>query len=109
LASGQVAITIPARPDSAVDGRIRPGDAVQLLVTTTDKTRNEAHARLVLERAQVFEVGRDTPLSSSSASVESADNPRGAITSLTLAVSADEARQVAEARRTGELDILLLP
>jgi hypothetical protein len=34
---------------------------------------------------------------------------RGAITSVTLAVTADQARQLAEARRTGEMDIVLLP
>ena len=31
------------------------------------------------------------------------------IASVTLAVTADQARQLAEARRTGDLDILLLP
>jgi pilus assembly protein CpaB len=110
LASDQVAITIPARPDSAVDGKLRPGDAVQVLVTVADKTRNEAHARPVLERARVFDVGRDAPLSSaSSSSSDSANAARGAITSVTLAVTADQARQLAEARRTGEFDIVLLP
>jgi Flp pilus assembly protein CpaB len=110
LAPDQVAITIPARPDSAVDGKLRPGDAVQVLVTVADKTRNEAHARQVLERAQVFEVGRDVSLSSSSASSSDSTNAvRGAIASVTLAVTADQARQLAEARRTGELDIVLLP
>src|SRR5262245_29993915 len=54
LQSDQVAITIPARPDSAVDGRLRPGDGVQVLVTIVDKVHSEAHARLVLERAQVY-------------------------------------------------------
>jgi hypothetical protein len=34
---------------------------------------------------------------------------RGSITNVTLAVSADDARKLAEARRTGELDIILLP
>ena len=109
LAPDQVAITIPARPDSAVDGRLRPGDAVQVLVTVADKTRNEAHARQVLERALVFEVGHDVALSSSGASSDSATSAHGAITSLTLAVTPDQARQLAEARRTGELDIVLLP
>src|SRR5437016_1105074 len=56
LAADQVAITIPARPESAVDGRLRPGDNVQVLVTVIDKTRNEAHTRQVLDRAQVFDV-----------------------------------------------------
>ena len=110
LAPDQVAITIPARPDSAVDGRLRPGDSVQVLVTAADKTRNTAHTSQVLERAQVFEVGRETALSSSSAaSSDAADVGRGSIASVTLAVTANEARQLAEARRTGELDIVLLP
>src|SRR5207237_7177584 len=59
LAADQVAITIPTRPASAVDGRLRAGDRVQVLVTVADKARNEAHARQALERAQVCEVGRD--------------------------------------------------
>ncbi len=110
LAPDQVAITIPAKPDTAVDGRLRPGDAVQVLVTVTDKSRNEAHARQVLDRAQVFEVGRDVSLTSSSvAGSDSANAGRGTITSVTLAVTEDQARQLAEARRTGDLDVLLLP
>jgi len=110
LAPDQVAITIPARPDSAVDGRLRPGDSVQILVTVTDKTRNEAQAHAVIDRAQVFEVGHDVSLTSSSAvTSDSADASRGSIASVTLAVNLDQARQLAEARRVGELDILLLP
>ena len=109
LSADQVAITIPARPDSAVDGRLRPGDFVQVLVTVVDKTRSEAHARLVLDHAQVFEVGRDQSFGSSSLSVESDSGARGPITSVTLAVTAEQARQLAEARRSGELDVLLLP
>jgi Flp pilus assembly protein CpaB len=110
LAPDQVAITIPARPDSAVDGRLRPGDAVQVLVTVTDKGRGEVHTQAVLERAQVFEVGRDQSLATTtSASSSSADRAAGAITSLTLAVSADQARQLAQARRSGDLDVVLLP
>jgi Flp pilus assembly protein CpaB len=110
LAADQVAITIPARPDSAVDGHLQPGDLVQILVTVTDKSRNEAHTSEVLDRAQVFEVGRDAPLVSSGAPPSaSADAPRGTIATITLSVSVDQARQLAEARRTGELDVLLLP
>src|SRR6266851_2474313 len=101
LAADQVAMTIPARPDSAVDGRLRPGDSVQVLVTIADKSHNEAHARQVLERAQIFEVGRDAALVSSSTTSDSTDGVRGSITSVTLAVTADQARQLAEARRTG--------
>jgi len=109
LSAGQVAMTIPARPDSAVDGRLRPGDTVQVLVTVVDKTRNEAHTRQILDRAQVFEVGRDQSFGSSGTTAETDGLARGSIASVTLAISADQARQLAEARRTGELDVLLLP
>jgi Flp pilus assembly protein CpaB len=109
LAPNQVAITIPARPDSAVGGRLRPGDTVQVLVTVTDKSRNEARTRLVLDRARIFEVGREQAFGSSSLSAEADTRGRGSIASVTLAVTADQARQLAEARRTGELDVLLLP
>jgi len=108
LAADQVAITVPARPESAVDGRVRPGDVVQVLVTVSDKARGEARARLVLERAQVFGVGREQSMSGST-TTDTDGFARGAISSVTLAVSPDQARQLAEARRSGELDILLLP
>ncbi|MBV9322316.1 MAG: Flp pilus assembly protein CpaB [Chloroflexi bacterium] len=110
LAADQVAITIPAHPDTAVDGRLRPGDSVQVLVTVTDKDRNEAHARAVVDRAQVFEVGRDVSLASSAPSAtDFTDAKVGSIASVTLAVTVDQAQQLAEARRTGDLDIVLLP
>jgi Flp pilus assembly protein CpaB len=111
LTADQVAMTIPARPESAVDGRLRPGDLIQVLVTVVDKNKNEAHTRQVLDHAAVLEVGRDQSFSSSSvsSSADGAAGPAGSITSVTLAVNADQARQLAEARRTGELDVLLLP
>jgi Flp pilus assembly protein CpaB len=110
LAPDQVAITIPAHPDSAVDGRVQVGDWVQVLVTLVDKVRNEAHAHEVLQRVQVFEVGRDRSLIGPSVgSADAASSARGAITSLTLAVTSDQALQLAEARRSGELDVVLLP
>ncbi len=110
LAPDQVAITIPAKPDSAVDGRLRPGDPVQVLVTVVDKPKQEAHARLVLDRVQVFSVGREQSFSSSASSSSDQDGfARGAISTITLAVTPDQARQLAEARRIGELDVVLLP
>jgi Flp pilus assembly protein CpaB len=108
LAPDQVAMTIPAKPDSAVGGRLRPGDSVQVLLTVVDKGKGEARARLVLDRARVFEVGREQSFGSSSV-VDNDGAPRGAIATVTLAVSADQARQLAEARRTGDLDVILLP
>jgi Flp pilus assembly protein CpaB len=109
LSADQVAMTIPARPESAVDGRLRTGDTVLVLVTVIDKTRNEAHTRQILDRALVFEVGRDQSFGSSGTTTETDTLARGPIASVTLAITAEQARQLAEARRTGELDVLLLP
>ncbi|HEY3060632.1 MAG TPA: Flp pilus assembly protein CpaB [Chloroflexota bacterium] len=108
LGPDQVAMTIPAKPDSAVDGRLRPGDAVQVLVTVVDKARAEAHARLVLERVQVYSVGREQAFSSST-NADAEGFAHAAINSVTLAVTPQQARLLAEARRTGELDVVLLP
>jgi Flp pilus assembly protein CpaB len=107
LAPDQVAITIPARADSAVGGRLRPGDPVQVLVTTVDKSKGEARTRVVLDRASVFDVGRDQSGTSSGADAERVG--RGPMSSVTLTVTAEQARQLAEARRGGELDVVLLP
>ena len=109
LGPDQVAITIPARPENAVDGRLRPGDAVQVLVTVVDKTRAEAHARLVLDRVVVYGIGREQTSLTSSSSADADGAARGSISSVTLAVRPEEARLLAEARRIGELDIVLLP
>jgi Flp pilus assembly protein CpaB len=109
LAADQVAMTIPARPESAVDGRLRTGDTVQVLATSVDKARNEAHTRVVLERAQIFAVGREQSAGSSSISADGEGRSRTSITSVTLAVTAEQARKLAEARRSGDLDVLLLP
>jgi Flp pilus assembly protein CpaB len=110
LAPDQVAITIPARSDTAVSGRIRPGDTVQVLVTVGERNRTDVRTRLVLDRARVFDVGREQSSGAvSTGSSESDRSMRGSITNLTLAVTAEQARQLAEARRLGELDVLLLP
>jgi Flp pilus assembly protein CpaB len=108
LAPDQVAITIPAHPDSAANGRVRPGDIVQVLVTVGDKTRGDVHTRVVMDRARVFDVGREAPVGGSSAS-EAERAARAPIASVTLVASAEQARQLAEARRLGELDVVLLP
>jgi Flp pilus assembly protein CpaB len=109
LGADQVAITIPARPDSALDGRLHPGDNVQVLLTVTDKTRNEAHTRAILERAIVFDVGHDRSAGSSGFTSDTDPVRQGAITSVTLSVGVEQARQLAEARHSGELDLVLLP
>lgn len=111
----QLALTIPVSPEAAVGGRVRPGDAVLVLVTL-NKGKSDSRTALVLPRVTVYEVGYDDrsiavgSVASSSASAD-AGGPaaRGTLTSLTLLVNEEQALQLAQARWNGELDVALLP
>ena len=108
LRTGQVAITIPAKPGQRRGWPLQPGDGVQVLVTVVDGAAPRRTPALVLERARVYSVGRDEPLSVRLP--RATTRRRGApSTPLTLAVTPDQARALAEARRLGELDVVLLP
>jgi Flp pilus assembly protein CpaB len=96
-------------PETAAGGRIRPGDAVEVLVTT-NKGKPEARTTVVLARVMVYDVGyADRQLSVGTGS-NSADPAAlaGALRSVTLAVTEQEAIALAQARWSGELDVALL-
>src|SRR5687768_1275166 len=58
LQPDQLALTIPIRPDTAVGGRVRPGDYVQVLATS-GKGKPESETFVVVRRVRVHDVGRD--------------------------------------------------
>jgi pilus assembly protein CpaB len=111
FAPDQRAMTIAVSPETAVGGRIRPGDSVQVLVTT-NKGTPEAKTEVVLPRVTVFDVGYDQQLTvvgsmgSSDASQPSLGG--GSLKSVTLVVSEPEALALGRAKWNGELDVLLL-
>jgi Flp pilus assembly protein CpaB len=112
LAPGQLALTIPAGPATAVGGSIQAGDAVQVLLTT-DKGKPEARTVVVLPRATVYDVGYDERLTvvNTSGAAEAGGRAAapGPLSSLTLLVDQEQAVQLAQARWAGELDVALLP
>ncbi len=112
LEAGQLAMTVPIRPDTAVGGRIQAGDTVRVLLTT-NKGKPDSKTSVVLPRATVYEVGRDermTVVSTSGASDASArTGAQGAVSWLTLIVTPEQALTLAEARWNGDLDVALLP
>jgi len=117
LAADQLGAIIPVSPDTAPGLRVRPGDAVQVLVTL-DKGKAESHTDVVLERAVVLDVGYDERRSGPGpvpAAVGSAPGDglgrsgTGQPTTITLAVTQAEARRLATARWNGSLDVLSLP
>lgn len=109
LAAGRVALTVPVTPETAAGGRVRPGDAVLILVTT-NKGKPEAKTAVVLPRAMVYDVGYAERTLAVGTGSDSADPTAlaGALRSVTLAVTEPEAIAVAQARWSGELDVALL-
>lgn len=108
LAAGQVALTIPISPDTAVGGTLRVGDQVEVLLTT-NKGKPEARTTVVLPRVTVDNIGYAQTLAAvGTSSSDQAANP-GQVRWLTLLVSQDQAVQLAQAKWAGELDVALLP
>jgi hypothetical protein len=65
-----------------------------------------------VERAVVYDVGRDSaPSTGLGDPIDGSGDRanRGAISNVTLVVTQDQARDLTEARRAGDLDIALLP
>jgi Flp pilus assembly protein CpaB len=111
LEAGQLAMTVPIRPDTAVGGRIQVGDTVRVLLTT-NKGKTDSRTTVVLSRTTVYEVGRDdrvTAVSTSSSTGADRTTPQGPASWLTLVVTPEHAIALAEARWNGELDVALLP
>jgi Flp pilus assembly protein CpaB len=112
LGPDQVALTIPVKAETAVGGRVRPGDEVQVLLTT-NKGKPESRTTIVLPRVRVYDVGHDEHLTvvntSGSSDLSTRPEVRGPLSSLTLLVTQDQALQLAQARWNGELDVALLP
>jgi Flp pilus assembly protein CpaB len=112
LQPDQLALTIPIRPDTAVGGRVRPGDYVQVLATS-GKGKPESETFVVLRRVRVHDVGRDERVTvvNTAGAGETAPRPaaQGPVSTLTVVVTQDQALELARARWNGELDVALLP
>jgi pilus assembly protein CpaB len=114
LGPGQQAMTIPVKADNGAGGRLRPGDAVQVLVTT-DKGKPTSKTEIVIDQAIVYAVGKDerTRIVSSgggsSPDTTGGAGDAGTLASLTLVLTPDQAPALAHARWNGDLDVVLLP
>jgi Flp pilus assembly protein CpaB len=104
LGPDQMALTIGISPESAVGGQLRPGDAVQVLLTT-NKGTPAVHTMVVLPRATIYDVGYDQE----TVAVNTGGSDQRSISWLTLIVTPEEAVQLGQAKWAGELDVALLP
>ncbi len=103
LGPDQMALTIGISPESAVGGQLRPGDTVQVLLTT-DKGTPAVHTTVVLPRATIYDIGYDQE----TVVVNTRRSDRGSISWLTLIVTPEQAVQLGQAKWAGELDVALL-
>jgi Flp pilus assembly protein CpaB len=103
LGPDQMALTIGITPESAVGGQLRPGDAVQVLLTT-DKGTPAVHTTVVLPRATIYDIGYDQE----TVVVNTRRSDRGSVSWLTLIVTPEQAVQLGQAKWAGELDVALL-
>lgn len=113
LAPDHLAMTVPVAAVNAAGGRLQPGDAVQVLATFA-KGRPESRTAVILPRVTVHAVEYDERLavvntSASSTGAGVPDQVAGRLASVTLAVTQDQALQLAQAKWNGELDMVLLP
>lgn len=108
LGPGQLVMAIPIAPESAVGGTLRPGDEVEVLLTT-DKGKPEARTTVVLPRATVYDVGHNSTVGAVNVDVTNATFSQGPVRWLTLVISQDQAVNLAQAKWAGELDVALLP
>jgi Flp pilus assembly protein CpaB len=100
---GQMALTVGISAENAVGGELRPGDAVQVFLTTNPGTP-EAHTTVVLQRATIYAVGYDQYLRA----VDTGRSDQGPVSWLTLIITSDQALQLSQAKWAGEIDVALL-
>lgn len=111
LAADQGAMTVAVEAEVAAGGRLKPGDQVQVIVTL-DQGKPTARSEVVIERATVHAVGRDsqTRFAGATGSREGDSPDDGApLASVTLALTLDQRLALAQAKWGGAIDLVLLP
>jgi Flp pilus assembly protein CpaB len=103
LGRDEMELTIPVTAQTALDGRLQPGDTVAVLSTENKGTR-QAQTTVLIDQARVREVGYDPSSASDSTSTPTVASP-AAIHSVTLLLTRTQAIEVARAKWNGELDV----
>ncbi|CCF85426.1 Flp pilus assembly protein CpaB [Nitrolancea hollandica] len=111
LGADQLAMTIPVKPETATGGVVRPGDAVQVLLTA-NPGKEDSRTTVILPRVTVYDAGHEAGSHiTGTVGVGAGERvaEQGPLTWLTLLVTQDQAVQLAQAKWNGELDVALLP
>jgi pilus assembly protein CpaB len=107
---GKRALTVLAGGSSDRDGNalIRPGDYVDVILTTLDGTSSQRTSVVLLQRVLVLAVGTDTDVIGMP-SARAGTSRRASDKALTLSLNLQEAQLVALAIQQGELSVAVRP
>jgi Flp pilus assembly protein CpaB len=98
-------VALPVTPETAAGGQIVPGDDVEILATLKNASGQQAQAVTVVDRVTVYAVGVQAQATGFAASAQ-ASPP---LSWLSVLADADQARAIASARATSDLQVNLLP
>jgi Flp pilus assembly protein CpaB len=101
-------VALPVTPEIAAGGQIEPGNDVEILATLKKANDQEARAFTIADRVTVYAVGVQAQATTfgPSSQTSSAGKP---LTWLSVLANADQARAIATARSTSDLQVNLLP
>ena len=103
LGPDEMELTLPVTAQTALDGRLQPGDTVAVL-STENKGTPQSQTTVLIDQARVREIGYDPSSASVSTSAPTVNSP-AAIRSVTLLLTRPQAIEVARAKWNGELDV----
>lgn len=105
LGPGQRSMSVRLDKDSSTGGRLRPGDRVEILLTT-NAGEPDAATRVVVSGITVYDVIYEDAGRSIG---REGNDEAGVISALTLIVTPEQALALTSAKHNGQLDVLLLP
>lgn len=108
LAPGQEAFVISLPPDTASGGRFHPGDEIQVIWVKGSKGTADVQASVLIQQARVLDLTYQAAAGVASAGARSVETA-GAIATITLAVTPEQAVLLAQAKVAGQLDAARLP
>jgi Flp pilus assembly protein CpaB len=103
----QRVVALAVTPENAAGGQIEPGDDVEILATTKPPGGQQAQTATVTNRVKVYAVGQQAQQSGFAPS-DSKSSARP-LTWISVLATADQARAIASARATNDLQVNLLP
>jgi Flp pilus assembly protein CpaB len=107
IADDHRVVALAVTPESAAGGQIEPSDDVEILATSKPTGGEAAQTVTVTARVKVYAVGLQTQPSGFAPSDGNASGRP--LTWISVLATGDEARAIANARATSDLQVNLLP